>query len=41
MALNEAGIINGYGNGQFGPKDVIKRSHIAAIIWRINQYQAK
>ena len=41
VALNEAGIINGYGNGQFGPKDVIKRSHIAAIIWRINQYQAK
>ena len=41
VALNEAGIINGYGNGQFGPKDVIKRSHIAAIIWRINQYQTK
>ena len=38
IALNEAGIINGYGDGRFGPQDHIKRSHIAAIIWRVNQY---
>ena len=38
IALNEAGIINGYGDGRFGPQDSIKRSHIAAIIWRVNNY---
>lgn len=41
LALHEAGIIQGYGDGRFGPQDTIKRSHIAAIIWRVNQYQKK
>jgi len=30
----EKGIIGGYGNGTFGPKDPITREQLAAILWR-------
>lgn len=31
------GIVEGYGNGKFGPKDAITREQIAAILWRCAQ----
>jgi uncharacterized repeat protein (TIGR02543 family) len=33
------GIINGYGDGQFGPKDVITREQFAAILYRYTQWK--
>ena len=33
------GIVSGYGNGSFGPEDVITREQIAAILYRYAQYK--
>lgn len=30
----KAGIVNGYGNGYFGPSDKVTREQVAAILWR-------
>lgn len=32
-------IVNGYGNGKFGPEDMITREQLAAIIFRFAQYK--
>ena len=36
---NENNIVNGYGNGQFGPNDPITREQMAAILYRYAQYK--
>ena len=33
------GIVNGYGNGKFGPADIITREQMAAILYRYADYQ--
>jgi hypothetical protein len=33
----ENGIVEGYGNGRFGPNDALKREQLAAIIYRLQQ----
>ena len=33
------GIVNGYGNGKFGPNDAITREQFAAILYRYAQYK--
>lgn len=33
------GIVSGYGNGSFGPEDVITREQIAAILYRYAAYK--
>ena len=34
-----AGIVNGYGNGKFGPDDLVTREQLAAILFRYAQYK--
>lgn len=34
-----AGIVNGYGNGKFGPRDTITRQQLAAILYRYAAYK--
>lgn len=36
---SENGIVNGYGNGNFGPNDPITREQMAAILYRFAAYQ--
>ncbi len=36
---NENGIVLGYGNGRFGPKDTITREQLAAILYRYARYK--
>ena len=36
---SERGIVNGYGNGTFGPNDPITREQMAAILFRYAQYK--
>ena len=36
---NANGIVNGYGNGKFGPNDAITREQFAAILYRYAQYK--
>lgn len=31
---DSAGVVNGYGNGKFGPNDPITREQLAAMLWR-------
>ena len=33
------GIVNGYGNGKFGPDDLVTREQLAAILYRYAQYK--
>jgi hypothetical protein len=35
----ENGIIEGYGNGEFGPEDTITREQMAAILYRYSQFK--
>ena len=32
----ENGIVNGYGDGRFGPNDPVTREQIAAVLWRLS-----
>jgi len=34
-----AGIVNGYGNGKFGPDDLVTREQLAAILYRYANYK--
>jgi hypothetical protein len=34
----EAGLILGYGDGRFGPEDIVKREHAALILERMEEY---
>lgn len=36
---NANGIVTGYGNGKFGPNDVVTREQLAAILYRYAQYK--
>ena len=36
---NNIGIVSGYGNGQFGPEDVLTREQMVTILWRYARYQ--
>lgn len=36
---NANGIVTGYGNGKFGPNDVVTREQFAAILYRYAQYK--
>lgn len=36
---NEKGVVNGYGNGAFGPNDAITREQLAAILYRYAAYK--
>ena len=36
---SSAGIVNGYGNGKFGPEDTITREQMAAILYRYADYK--
>ena len=37
---SENGIVNGYGNGRFGPNDAITREQMATILYRLAQFTA-
>ena len=37
--VNSAGLMNGYGNGAFGPDDPLTREQMAAILFRYNAYK--
>ena len=36
MWAAEKGIVNGYGDGNFGPNDPVTREQIAAVLWRLS-----
>ena len=36
---NANGIVTGYGNGKFGPNDIVTREQLAAILYRYAQYK--
>jgi len=35
------GIVDGYGNGKFGPEDAVTREQTAAILWRYAKYKGR
>ena len=39
MAAAAAGLVNGYGDGKFGPEDPITREQIIAILYRYAAYK--
>ena len=36
MWATETGVIQGYGDGLFGPQDAVTREQIAAVLWRLS-----
>ncbi|MGN6810606.1 MAG: S-layer homology domain-containing protein [Thermomicrobiales bacterium] len=40
-ALARRGVIRGYGNGQFGPADLVMRAQVAAIVARASSWDAE
>ncbi|PFB63382.1 S-layer homology domain-containing protein [Bacillus cereus] len=40
LALNKAGIMNGFGNGKFGPDNVLTREQLAVVLTKAFNFQA-